>query len=143
MTNQTWLLLLAWISVAMAQTTTTCSVLPLGTTLMQGDPCYWDGYLAADCGNCFDCYAAGGDTCDATDCAAYRDCLDQYCEGCEDLFMYYFICKDNYYQCKQSGVRCSVDGYNTASRALRIDHHHGRDLARRRKGIKDTSSISK
>jgi hypothetical protein len=60
--------------------------------------------------------------------------------------MYFFICKDNYYQCKKWGVECSVDGDNIMDgfrRGLRIDHHQGRRLGRTRKGIKDTSTISK
>jgi hypothetical protein len=132
----------------MAQTTT-CSVEPLPTTFQLGDPCYWDAVIADQCGDCFGCYAAGGDTCDGTDCAAYLECLGDHCEGCENEFMAFFICKDNYYQCQKAGVRCSIDGYNMmggSRRVRRLDHDKKKRSKKReevRKGIKDTGSISK
>lgn len=136
-----------------------CSVEPLGLLLYQGDPCYWDAIIANDCADnirspsagqdCGACWGAGGDTCASTDCGAYLDCLSENCGGCEDEYMYLFICNDNYYQCKQAGVECSVDGDNIMDhgfrRGLRIDHHHhqGRRLGKRRKGVKNPGSKPK
>lgn len=138
----------------------TCDIEPLPSYLAQGDPCYWDALIANDCAgyetsqdDCLACYFAGqpdpnAATCGDTDCGAYLDCLSDDCSGCEDEYMYFFICKDKYFQCgDRGGVECSVDGYNTMAggfrRGLRIDHHHGRGLGKHRKGTKNSGSKPK